>query len=83
MNIVNYFKKINNLSWSVETSIKDSIFLLNSFDDSYISHIYREGNTIIDVFANIGVGNGSTKEKRVVIEVGLNRYLVKILERKL
>lgn len=55
MNIINNLKICIPPSWTIESLIKDSIDILKSFDDFYISHIMREGNGLVNIFTNIGV----------------------------
>lgn len=57
LNVINNLNNSTPPSWSVEPLIFDVIEILNSFDDFYISHIFREGNGLADVFANIGVSS--------------------------
>lgn len=55
LNIINNMKKYFSPSLSVESIIMDAIKILNSFDEYYISHNFREGNGLADFFANLGV----------------------------
>lgn len=64
LNIINNLKNCVTPSWTIESLIRDSIDILKSFEQYYISHILREGNSLVDIFANIGV--------REVREWGLN-----------
>lgn len=57
LNIINNLKKSYVPSLSVDSLIMDVIEILNSFDEFYISHIVREGNGLVDFFANFGVSS--------------------------
>lgn len=72
MNIIQCLEKVDAPSWSIDTLIKDSIFILNYFEDYYISHVYREGNNLVDAFSNLGVGNCSTQFWYNLREINFN-----------
>lgn len=42
-------------SWTIENIIKVSMNVIKTFEDSYISHNYREFNCVADYFSNRGV----------------------------
>lgn len=55
LNIVNFLQGISKPSWTIEDIIFESRAIINSFDQIYISYIYREGNSLTNYLANVGV----------------------------
>lgn len=55
MNIINYLCGTHPPSWNVDHLIKDTIIMLQSCDETWVSHVYREGNSLADFFANEAV----------------------------
>lgn len=57
LNIINNLRNISHPSWMVESLINDALNILDSFNQYFISHVYKEGNRLADFFANYGVND--------------------------
>lgn len=53
--IINYLCGTHPLSWNVDHLIKDMIIMLQSCNESHVSHVYREGKSLADCFSNEAV----------------------------
>ena len=54
-NIINYLKGITKPSWTIENIIQQVISTLQTLDNHFIYHVYRESNSIDDSLANVVV----------------------------
>lgn len=55
MNIINYLHGTHPLSWNMDYLIKDMVIMLQSCDETCISHVYQEGNSLVYYFSNLVV----------------------------
>lgn len=54
-NIIQFLKGKSSTSWKIKNIINASKNLINTFKEFYITHNYRERNSVANYFANIGV----------------------------
>lgn len=55
MNIINNLCGTHPLSWNVDQLIKDMVIMLQSCEETRVSHIYQEGKSLGDYFSNFVV----------------------------
>lgn len=55
LNIINSLKGKNPPSWTIENFIFKAQALISNCTKKFISHMYREGNTVADSLANVGI----------------------------
>lgn len=62
INIINCLIEKQRPSWAIESFVRDSISMLKTIEEYFISHIYREGNWLTDFIANLQVLNPLKKK---------------------
>lgn len=55
MNVTNYLNGVHPPSWNVDQLIKDTVIMLQTCVETRISHVYQEGNSLVDCFTNVVV----------------------------
>lgn len=54
-NIINCLKEISKPSWTIDNIIQEIESILNTMENYFISHVYRESNKTVDSIANVAV----------------------------
>lgn len=55
LNIVNCLWGLQTPTWTIKTLFDDTLGMLISMDNFTTTHVFQEGNKVVDDLANIGV----------------------------
>ncbi|XP_059067567.1 uncharacterized protein LOC131858360 [Cryptomeria japonica] len=61
LNTINCLSGNTDPSWTEANLIKDYQDIINELADFKISHVYQEGNKVVDLLANLAMGYEATK----------------------
>lgn len=53
--IIDVVKGQNKLNWTIEGTIKDTLRLIFGLDSFKITHVFKEGNRVVDALVAIGL----------------------------